>query len=329
MEPEPILSSPGPAGAGSEAPPRAPDLASAGPAAREMRGEGGGELADEELVDALPAGPLREVKIDELGFVRFVDAMPRLVQMGGLGPEAAVVQAARVSYGAGTKTVRTDEALLRYLLRHEHLTPFEMVSLKFCVRAPLFTARQWLRHRSAAANEESARYSVIEPAFYVPAAEDVRAQSGANRQGAGEQLGAGDAEGFREAARKSFEAGHAIYSAALDAGVARELARIVLPEGRYTTFYWTVSLRNLFGFLKLRMNAAAQDNIRAYARALHGLARLYCPLALRAFDDFVLGAVTLSAPELDALRLGVPPAGMSAREKADWAQKKKALGLGA
>jgi thymidylate synthase (FAD) len=281
--------------------------------------------SDADLADALPCADLREIALGPAGYVRLVDAMPRLVPSGSLGPEAAIVQAARVSYGAGTKAVQSDLALLRYLLRHEHMTPFEMVSLKFCICAPLFTARQWMRHRAGAFNEESARYSVIAPAFYCPSAAEVRVQSATNRQGSGVPVAPPVAAAVCDRVRAAYASGYAAYSEALGAGVARELARVVLPEGRYTTFYWAVNLRNAFGFLKLRRSPAAQDNIRAYADAVYGLLRRYCPRAIEAYDDYIGDAVTFSALELGALRTGALPERMTAREKAEWKAKQKNL----
>jgi thymidylate synthase (FAD) len=259
--------------------------------------------------------------------VCLVDVMPRLVERGGLGPEAAIVQAARISYGAGTKTVRTDEGLLRYLFRNAHMTPFEMVVLKWRVRAPLFTARQWMRHRAGSYNEVSARYSVIGSDYYIPEPDDVCGQSAANRQGSGEPLNPGIAKMFHNDAADLYWRGDNTYRTYIEAGVAREMARIVLPEGRYTSFYWTVNLRNLFGFLELRMDSHAQDNIRGYARAIYDILRDYCPLAVRAFDDYVLDAVKLSALEVKALRGGEAPPEMSARERDEWQKKREKLGL--
>jgi thymidylate synthase (FAD) len=309
--------SPPDAPASPPAPPAAPAAPAAAPA----------ETADKDLVDALPPRELREVMIGQHGFVRLVDVMPRLVAPGGLGPEAAIVQAARVSYGAGTKTVRTDEGLLRYLLRCEHMTPFEMVELKFCVRAPIFTARQWMRHRAGSFNEESARYSKVDTDFFVPDPASVLAQSTTNRQGTGAPLQPEIVDSFLAGAAAAYDGDRRAYDAALEAGVARELARMVLPEGRYTTFYWKVNLRNLFGFLELRMDDAAQEDIRNYAGAIHRILKAYCPVAVRAFDDYRRNAVTLSALEIRALRTGELPAEASARERAEWDQKKARLSL--
>lgn len=279
------------------------------------------------LIDALPPPSVREVAIDTLGYVRLVDVMPRLVQANGLGPEAAIVQAARVSYGAGTKTVSADEVLLRYLFRHHHMTPFEMVTLKFSVKAPLFTVRQWMRHRSGAFNEQSAQYSVVPDEFYVPEPNNVLAQSSTNRQGSGLALSRDQAGQFIERVERTYESQTDAYGTSLNNGIARELARVVLPEGRYSTFYWTVSLRNLFGFLELRMDAAAPANIRAYATAIHQIVRRYCPIAVRAFDEYRMGAVTLSALEIRAMTEPELPAEMSRREQNEWAAKKRKLGL--
>ncbi len=286
-----------------------------------------------ELYDALPARAAREVRIPlgqgGHGMVTLVDAMPRLVPRGSLGPEAAIVQAARVSYGAGTKAVSDDEVLTRYLMRHQHMTPFEMVQLKWRVRAPLFTARQWMRHRSGGFNEESARYSDVgADELYVPLPDEVKGQSTANRQGAGAALLPVAVDNFLDGVRAAYNAGAATYVSALDGGVARELARVVLPEGRFTTFYWTVNLRNMFGFLMLRMDPHAQDNIRAYANAMRGILGAYCPVACRAFDNYMFGAVTLTTLEVSALRAGVDRApGMTKREETEWCQKRAAVGV--
>jgi thymidylate synthase (FAD) len=227
------------------------------------------------------------------GFVALVDYM---------GDDAAVVQAARVSYGRGTKTVRDDRGLVRYLLRHRHTTPFEMVELKFLVRLPIFVARQWIRHRSGSVNEYSARYSVVPDEFEVPAPEEVRHQSGRNRQGRGEPLEANVVERFRFDLERVSEDAYAVYSRALEAGVARETARLVLPVAYYTQWYWKTNLWNLFHFLSLRLDAHAQEEIRLYAAEVARLGRLVCPVAFEAFDEFVLESVPLGRREQLALR---------------------------
>jgi len=280
------------------------------------------------LIDALPGPTAREVGVGEHGSVRLVDVMPRMVQPDGLGPEAAIVQAARVSYGAGTKTVRSDEALLRYLFRHDHMTPFEMIVLKFRVCAPLFTARQWMRHRSGSFNEQSARYSAITPEFYMPERRELRVQSKKNKQGGGKLLTDNDAKAFSIRTDMAYKMTQTTYETSLKAGVVRELSRIVLPEGRYTTFYWTVNLRNLFGFLKLRLDAAAQGNIREYANGILSVISAYCPVAVKAFNDYQMSAISLTALEVEAIQSGETPKEMSSRERAEWAAKKQTLASG-
>jgi thymidylate synthase (FAD) len=283
-----------------------------------------------ELTDALPLLAAREVRLPigegEHGIVTLIDAMPRLVPRGSIGPEVAIAQAARVSYAAGTKVVSKDEDLLRYLLRNNHMTPFEMIVLKFRVRAPLFTARQWMRHRAGAFNEESARYSEVGSELYVPLPEEVKAQSAANKQGAGDAPAPATASDFINGVKAAYNTSARAYMASLDGGIAREQARIVMPEGRFTTFFWTVNLRNLFGFLMLRMDSHAQDNIRAYAHAIRGILGAYCPAACRAFDDYQFDAMSLTRLEVDALRANSDRApGMSAREVGDWKRKRARL----
>lgn len=298
------------------------------PASAELAADA--EPAPAELCDALPVLAAREVRlpigVGEHGIVTLIDAMPRLIPRDSIGPEVAIVQAARVSYAAGTKVLSKDEDLLRYLLRNNHMTPFEMITLKFRVRAPLFTARQWMRHRTGAFNEESARYSEVGSELYVPLPAEVKTQSTTNKQGAGAAPADATAADFIDGVKGAYNGSAQAYMAALDAGITREQARIVMPEGRFTTFFWTVNLRNLFGFLMLRMDPHAQDNIRAYAHAIRGILGAYCPVACRAFDDYQFNALTLSRLEVDALRADanrVP--GMSDREVGDWKRKRARL----
>ncbi len=227
------------------------------------------------------------------GFVALVDYM---------GDDAAIVQAARVSYGRGTKSTRDDRGLIRYLLRHRHTTPFEMVEMKFLVRLPIFVARQWIRHRSVSVNEYSARYSVVPDEYEVPPPEEVRHQSGRNRQGRGEPLAAEVVESFRGDLDRIARESYVAYQRALDAGVARETARLVLPVAYYTQWYWKINLHNLFHFLALRLDAHAQEEIRLYAAELARIARVVCPVAFEAFEDFQLAGVDLSRREQRAVR---------------------------
>ena len=227
------------------------------------------------------------------GFVALVDYM---------GNDAAIVQAARVSYGQGTKSVRDDRGLIRYLLRHRHTTPFEMVEFKFLVRLPIYVARQWVRHRTASLNEYSARYSVVPDEFDLPPPGSVRAQSTRNRQGRGDALPPETVERFRSDLDKVSHEAYDVYRRALDAGVARETARMVLPLAYYTEWYWKIDLHNLFHFLSLRLDAHAQEEIRVYAAELAKIAAVVCPVACEAFEEFTLGALSLSRREQRAVR---------------------------
>jgi thymidylate synthase (FAD) len=227
------------------------------------------------------------------GFVALVDYM---------GNDSAIVQAARVSYGQGTKSVRDDRGLIRYLMRHRHTTPFEMVEYKFLVRLPIFVARQWIRHRASSTNEYSARYSIVPDEYEVPAAEEVRHQSTRNRQGRGAPLPSEVVERFRTDLEGISQTAYAAYSRALEAGVARETARLVLPVAYYTQWYWKVNLHNLFHFLSLRLDPHAQEEIRLYAAEVAKLARVVCPVAFEAFEEFQIEGLTFGRQERKALR---------------------------
>jgi len=228
------------------------------------------------------------------GFVVLVDYM---------GNDAAVVQAARVSYGQGTRSVRDDRGLIRYLMRHQHTTPFEMVEYKFLVRLPIYVARQWIRHRTSSTNEYSSRYSIVPDEYEVPAAEEVRHQSTRNRQGRGEPLPGDVVERFRSDLETGATQAYAAYTRALEAGVARETARLLLPVAFYTQWYWKINLHNLFHFLSLRLDPHAQEEIRLYAAEVAKLARVVCPVAFEAFEDFQVEGLTLGRQERTALRL--------------------------
>jgi thymidylate synthase (FAD) len=227
------------------------------------------------------------------GFVVLADYM---------GNDAAIVQAARVSYGQGTKTVRDDRGLIRYLMRHHHTTPFEMVEYKFLVRLPIFVARQWIRHRSASVNEYSARYSIVPDEYEVPPPDEVRHQSERNRQGRGDPLSAEVVEQFRAELDRISREAYATYTRALEAGVARETARLVLPVAYYTQWYWKTNLHNLFHFLSLRLDPHAQEEIRLFAAEVDRLARLVAPVAFEAFDEFQRAGLSLGRREQKAFR---------------------------
>lgn len=227
------------------------------------------------------------------GFVRLIDVM---------GDDAAIVQAARVSYGSGTKKVHEDRGLIRYLMRHLHTTPFEMVEFKFHVKLPIFVARQWIRHRTANVNEYSGRYSEMKDEFYVPAADQVRAQSDANKQGrADDAFDPAEAERIRTMMERTQGALYDEYQGLLETNLAREIARINLPVSNYTEWYWKIDLHNLFHFLRLRIDAHAQYEIRVYGEAIAQIVKAAAPLAYEAFEDYIVNAQRFSGPELRAL----------------------------
>lgn len=257
------------------------------------------------LRDVLP--PPEDLRKEVLngGFVEVVDVMPRLVDPARIGVEAAIVDAARVSYGGGTTRVSTDRALLRYLLRHRHTTPFEKVALTLRVRAPVFVARQWMRHRAGSFNEESARYSEVGDDAYVPAPAEIKAQASgplANRQAGEAGLGAEVAAAACAAVQDAWAAAYESYRSLLAQEVAREMARSVLPVSMYTTFVWKVDLWNLFHFLDLRMRQDAQEQIRVYGEAIHAILQGVAPEALSAFDDYIRNSMRLTRLEVEAIR---------------------------
>ena len=266
-----------------------------------------------------------EIPVHEHGFVALVDAMPRLVPEGQTA-DMAIVQAARVSYGAGTKKIQEDRGLLRYLLRHRHTTPFEMVEFKFHVAMPIFVARQWIRHRTANVNEYSARYSIMPDRFYRPTVENVRQQSTTNRQGGEETIEVSTAEEFLGLLEDS-EALYARYLELTERGVARELARVALPVSVYTEWYWKCDLHNLLHFLSLRMDPHAQIEIRDFATAMYDLIRPIVPVTCEAFEDYRTGSMHLTRLEVEAIRSGQPLDSANKRENAEWEAKKAKLGL--
>ncbi|WP_417627530.1 FAD-dependent thymidylate synthase [Pararhodobacter aggregans] len=231
------------------------------------------------------------------GFVRAIDYM---------GDDSAIVQAARVSYGAGTKHVSNDEGLIRYLMRHWHSTPFEMCELKLHVKLPVFVARQWIRHRTANVNEYSARYSILDREFYIPEPAQLAAQSTVNNQGRGAVLEGAEAARvlalLKSDAAQMYDHYEEMLSQDGQQGLARELARMNLPMNIYTQWYWKTDLHNLFHFLRLRADAHAQFEIRVYAEAIAKMVADWVPLAFGAFEDYRMGGVNLSGKAVDALK---------------------------
>lgn len=241
----------------------------------------------EELLD-------RELKVPSHGFVRLVDYM---------GSDQSIVQAARVSYGEGTKSVREDRGLIRYLMRHDHTTPFEMVVLKFHIKAPIFVCRQWLRHRTASVNEESGRYSIMREEFHEPAWDDVGFQSKNNKQGrSSDPVPPETVQRFLDFLKQDRESAYAHYEQFLEDNLARELARIVLPLSLYSQFYWQMNLHNLFHFLRLRMDAHAQKEIRDFANQVALCAQAVAPLAWEAFEEYKLRGAAFSQTELALIK---------------------------
>ena len=218
-----------------------------------------------------------------------------------MGSDAAIVQAARVSYGAGTKSVSNDRALIRYLMRHKHTTPFEMVEFKFHIRVPIYVARQWLRHRMASVNEMSARYSIVDTGFFMP--EELRKQAKNRGQGGEEPLGPGSDALLRKQ-KASCDLAFHVYDELISKGVSRELARAHLPQNTFTEFYWKIDLHNLLHFLQLRIDDHAQKEIRDLAKQVYDLIKPIVPVTCEAFEDFRVGSVTLSRLEVDAIKNG-------------------------
>ena len=256
-------------------------------------------------VPALEEILYRPIPVLDHGFIRVIDYM---------GDDSAVVQAARVSYGKGTRKVSEDRGLINYLLRHRHTTPFEMCEIKYHVKLPIFVARQWIRHRTANVNEYSARYSILDREFYLPAPDQLATQSASNRQGRGELLEGAEAarvlDLLREDALRVYEHYEEMLNERSDAtridpdrsGLARELARMNLTLGFYTQWYWKTDLHNLLHFLALRADPHAQFEIRVYAEAMLDTVQRWVPLVYDALTEHVLGGVHLSASAWKVIR---------------------------
>ena len=239
------------------------------------------------------------------GFVRIIDYM---------GDDAAIVQAARVSYGKGTTKVSDDAGLLNYLLRHRHSTPFEMCEIKYHIKLPIFIARQWIRHRTANVNEYSARYSVLDREFYIPDQVNLATQSKSNRQGRGEVLEGKEAAAVLDLLRDDAENNYNHYVEMLNEdesghiidetrdGLSRELARMNLTLNTYTQWYWKIDLHNLLHFLSLRADEHAQYEIRVYAEAIMETVKRWCPITYDAFIDHRINSVTLSGKAIQVIK---------------------------
>ena len=284
-------------------------------------------------VEALEEILYQPIPVLDHGFVRVIDYM---------GDDGAVVQAARVSYGKGTRKARDDAGLLNYLMRHRHTTPFEMCEIKYHVKLPIFVARQWIRHRTANVNEYSARYSILDKEYYVPSPDQLGTQSSANRQGRGEVLEGEEAERVLALLRDDAERCYAHYAemlneteggATLDEGrrgLARELARMNLTLNTYTQWYWKIDLHNLLHFLSLRADAHAQHEIRVYAEAMLGTLERWMPITYEAFVNHQLGGARLSSGALAVVKRLIAGEAIAQEEsglsKREWRELMEVLG---
>lgn len=258
-----------------------------------------------EMAPALEEILYEPIPVLDHGFIRVIDYM---------GNDSAIVQAARVSYGKGTKKVNEDAGLINYLMRHRHTTPFEMCEIKFHIKLPIFIARQWIRHRTANVNEYSARYSILDREFYVPAPDQLAAQSRSNRQGRGDVLTGAEAARVLELLKNDSEQVYDHYVEMLNEdevgnvldegrkGLARELARMNLSLNFYTQWYWKINLHNLMHFLSLRADSHAQYEIRVYAEAMLDVLKRWCPITYNAFMDYRVGGASISAKGLDIIK---------------------------
>ena len=266
-----------------------------------------------------------EIKVLDHGFIRVIDYM---------GDDAAVVQAARVSYGKGTKTVSEDAGLINYLMRHRHTTPFEMCEIKLHVKLPIFVARQWIRHRTGSFNEYSARYSILDKEYYIPSSSTLGKQSSVNKQGRGElTLSEEDAHVIQQMIEGHSERSYSMYETLLNEGslgLARELARMVLPINFYSQWYWKVDLKNLLDFLNLRTDPHAQYEIRVYADEIEKILKEWLPITYGAYKKHMKDGVNLSAEAIEVIRSGiygdVPTQENSGLSKREWNELMEVLG---
>ena len=236
----------------------------------------------------------KEFPVLNKGFVRLVDYY---------GSDSRIVQSARVSYGEGTKTISADAALIDYLMRHQHTSPFEQVVFTFHLKMPIFVARQWVRHRMGRMNEVSGRYSIMKDEFYLPEEDCISKQSKNNKQGREDTpLPKEEAGAIKQGLERGQEEAYKNYDDMVSKGLARELARINLPLSLYTEFYWQMDLHNLFHFLKLRLDSHAQYEIRVYAEVILDMIRKVCPLATASFENYMKEGVTFTGEEVAALR---------------------------
>ena len=274
------------------------------------------------------------IPILDHGFIRVIDYM---------GDDTSIVQAARVSYGKGTKKVSTDSGLIKYLMRHWHSTPFEMCEIKYHVKLPIFIARQWIRHRTANVNEYSARYSILDKEFYLPSKENLAAQSKNNRQGRGDVISGNQAEKVLGLLKEDSERTYKNYEEMLNerydgsvidknkTGLARELARMNLTLNTYTQWYWKTDLLNLMNFLRLRVDLHAQFEIRAYAEVMLDTLKRWVPITFEAFLDYRVGGTEVSSKGKEVIKKLINGKNISMDEtdlsKREWNELMEAFNL--
>lgn len=290
------------------------------------------------MPDIMDSVQQKSIHCLDKGHVTLVDVMPRIVPEGKTA-DYAIVQAARVSYGDGTKTVNEDRGLIRYLLRHAHTTPLEMVEFKLHLKMPIFVCRQWARHRMSSTNEISARYSILKDEFYLPDSSDLRMQSSINKQCSDGQIDEITAVYCANKIKENAEANYNFYEYMINGKVAREQSRMVLPLNIFTEFYWKIDLHNLLHFLALRCDSHAQKEIRVFADAILEILKQVVPVTIEAWEDYhpMRGAMKLTRLEVEALRkwldenaLQVPIPNIDSdnkREQAEWLEKAKLLGI--
>lgn len=275
------------------------------------------------------------IKCLDEGFVSLVDCMPRISKNEETTTaDHAIVQAARVSYGEGTKTVNNDRGLIRYLMRHKHSTPMEMVEFKFHCKMPVFVARQWIRTRTANVNEISGRYSQMNSEFYQPRCDELRCQSKTNKQGSDMGIPSGDLEDYEAMIQNCCEESYSTYKELIQNDVAREQARMVLPLNLYTEWYWKIDLHNLLHFLALRCDEHAQKEIQVYANAMLELIKPIVPETIAAWEDYhpMRGAIILNKGEIEMIKDKMASGEISSefknnREQKEWEEKAKKLGI--
>ena len=256
---------------------------------------------------------MREITVAPAGFVRLVDTMPTATAES-TNLDSAVVQAARISTGQGTKDPVADKSLIRYLMRNKHTSPFEMVEFKFHLKMPIFVARQWMRHRMASINEYSGRYAEVPDDCWLPDPYDIRMQSSVNKQSSDPiTTYSEDAGEFSTHFKNIYDKSYKAYAKAVDRGLAREQARTILPQAMYTEFYWKIDLHNLLHFVKLRADKHAQLEIQEYAKAVYSLVKPLVPACCEAFEDYTVNSVTLSKAEIEAIRIALKACPVSSK----------------